>query len=82
VDMLIKTQSKFAKFMNLGLNSEQRKTVSGDSEHELPKPSEIAMYIETGIALAALFGLLAVGAWVLYSAHDLISSIQRFQEMI
>jgi hypothetical protein len=52
-----------------------------DSQRESPK-SEIAMVIEMGIALIAAFGLLAMGAWVLYSTHDWISSIQRFQQMI
>ena len=52
-----------------------------DIQRESPK-SEITMHIEMGIVLVAVFGLLAMGAWVLYSAHDWISSIQRFQQMI
>jgi len=52
-----------------------------DIQRESPK-SEITMHIEMGIVLVAAFGLLAMGAWVLYSAHDWISSIQRFQQMI
>jgi hypothetical protein len=80
VDMLIKTQSKFAKLLALGLNSDQG-VKSGDTQ-ESPKPSEMRVYIEMGIAGAAALGLLAIAAWVLYSAHDWMSSIQRFQEMI
>jgi hypothetical protein len=52
-----------------------------DIQRESPK-SEITMHIETGIILVAAFGLLAMVAWVLYSAHDWIYSIQRFQQMI
>jgi hypothetical protein len=40
------------------------------------------MYIEMGIGLVAASGLLVMAGWVCYSAHDWISSIQRFQEMI
>ncbi len=82
MDMPIKTQSKFAQLMAIGPNSEQGKTQGGDSQREPLQPSEIRIYIEMSIALAAAFGLLAMAAWVLYSAHDWISSIQRFQEMI
>ena len=50
---------------------------------ESSKPSEMAMYIEMGMALAALVGLLALGACLGYLAnHDWFSSIQRFKEMI
>jgi hypothetical protein len=71
VDILIKTQSKFAE------------PASGDSQRESSKPSESAMYIEMGIALVAVCGLLATAACVWYAAnHDWVSSIQRFQEMI
>jgi len=76
--MLIKPQSKFAKCMTTGLNSEQGEAQSRES----PKPSEIIVYLEMGVALIAASGLFAMAAWVLYSAHDWIASIQRFQEMI
>jgi hypothetical protein len=83
VNMLIKTQYKFAKFMATGLNSERGKAESGDSQRESPKPSATAMYFEMGIALAAVFGLLVVGALVWYWANrDWLSSIPRLQEMI
>lgn len=50
---------------------------------ESSKPSEMAMYFEMAIALAACVGLLAVPALVWYLANpDWISSIRRFQEMI
>lgn len=45
--------------------------------------TEMAMYLETAIALAASFALLAMAAWVWYlSNSDWFSSIRRFQEMI
>ena len=79
----IKTQSKFAQLMTIGLISEQGKTQSINARRELSKPSEIAMLIEMGIAVSALFGLLAMAALLAYSANpDWISPIQRFQEMI
>lgn len=81
--MLSNTQSKFAQLLAIGLISEQRKTQSVNSQRELPKPSEIAMLIEEGIAVTAFFGLVAMGALLAYSANpDWISPIQRFQEMI
>jgi hypothetical protein len=69
--------------MVIDLDTEQRKTKSGDSPRELPKRSEMAMYIEMSFALVAFLGLLALVAWIWYSAnHDWASSIQRFREMI
>lgn len=84
MNMLIKTQSQFAKFMAIDrVSSEQRETASGNTHRELPKQSELAMYIEMGIALTATFSLLAMAAWVWYLTNpDWISSIRRFQEMI
>lgn len=42
-----------------------------------------AMYIEMGIALAAAFGLLAMGAGVWYLKNlDWFSSIHRLQDML
>jgi hypothetical protein len=49
------------------VNSERARTESVDSQRESPKLSEIAMYIEISIALAAVFGLLAgVGVGVVF----------------
>ena len=72
--MLIETQSKFAKFMAIDhVNSEQGETA---------KPSELAMYIEMGV-LAAVFGLLAMGAWICFlKTPDWIASIHRLQNML
>jgi hypothetical protein len=83
VDTLIKTQSKFAKLMAIDhVTSERGEAASDDSRRE-SAPSEIAMYIEMGIAFIAVFGVLAMAACVWYAAnHDWVSSIQRFQEMI
>jgi hypothetical protein len=81
VNVQINTQSKFAKFLASGANSQQGQAESCDSP-ESPKPSEMRMYIEMGIGLVAASGLLVMAGWVCYSAHDWISSIQRFQEMI
>ena len=81
--MLIKTESKFAQLLAIGLISEHGKTQSVNSQRELPKPSETAMLIEVGIAVTAFFGLVAMVAFLAYSANpDWISPIQRFQEMI
>lgn len=84
MNMLIETQSQFAKFMAIDhVKSEQRKTERSDSQRESPEPSEIAMYIDMGIALAAVFGLLAMGAWVWHLKNpDWISSIHRLQDML
>jgi hypothetical protein len=84
VDMLIKTQSGFARLMAIEhVDSERDETAGSDSHRESSKPSEIAMYIEMGIALVAVFSILAMAACVWYAAsHDWASSIQRFQEMI
>lgn len=64
------------------VNSEPGKLESGDGQSNRSKPSEIAMYIEIGVAVAAIISLLTMTAWVLYSGSDWISSIHRFQEMI
>jgi hypothetical protein len=72
---LLPSRSKQAiKTMAMGrVKSEQSETKSGD----------IAMYFEVGIAVAAVFGLLALGAWVWILVNaDSISSIQRLHEMI
>jgi hypothetical protein len=69
--------------MIIGVNPEHEKTQSWDSRQQSPKPSEVTMYLEMGIALAAILCILALGACTGYLAnHDWISSIQRFQEMI
>jgi hypothetical protein len=69
--------------MITGLNLDQGKTQSCNSLQESPKPSEIAMYVEMGIALVAVCSLLMMAAGVWYAAnHDWVSSIQRFKEMI
>ena len=82
--MLMKTQSKFAKFMAIDhVNSEQRKTERSDSQRESPEPSEMAMVIDMGIALAAVVGLLAMAAWVWNLANpDWSFSIHRLQDML
>jgi hypothetical protein len=74
VNMLIKSQSKFA---------EHGKTESEDAQRESTQRSAAAIYVEIGIALAAALGLLAMAAriWQLASL-DWISSIQWFQERI
>ena len=65
------------------VNSERNKAESGDSQREAPKPSEIAMYIEMGIALAAALGLLGMGAWMCFlKTPDWIASIHRLQDML
>jgi hypothetical protein len=69
--------------MIIDLDSAERKKESRDPQQESPKPSEILMYLEMGIAIAAIMGLLALGASIACLAnHDWTSSIQRFQEMI
>jgi hypothetical protein len=84
VNMLIKAQSKFAKFMAIDhVNSERRKTERSDSQRESPEPSEIAMYIEMATAFAAALGLLAMAAWVCFlKTPDWIVSIHRLQDML
>ncbi len=84
MDMPINTQSKFAELAAIDdLNTEQDKTERGDSQRESLKPSELAMYIELGVVLAAVFGLLAMGAWVWYLKNPgWISSIHRLQDML
>jgi hypothetical protein len=83
MNMLIKTQSKFAQLMAIGLISEQGKTQSVNPQRELPQPSEIAMLIEAGVAVTAFFALVAMAALLAYSANpDWISPIRRFHEMI
>ena len=65
------------------VNSERNKAESGDSQRESLKPSEIAMYIEMGIAFAAVIGLLAMGAWICFlKTPDWIASISRLQDML
>ena len=69
--------------MIIGVNPHQDKTQSCDSQQESPQPSEVTMYLDMGIALAAILGFFALGACIGYLAnHDWTSSIQRFQEMI
>ncbi len=84
MNMLIETQSQFAKCMPIDrVNSEQGETVSGNTRRELPKKSELAMYIEMGIALTAAFALLAIGAWIWFLADpDWSLSIHRLQDML
>jgi hypothetical protein len=71
------------KQMIIGVNIELEKTRSCNSRQGSPKPSEVTVFLEMGIALAAILGILALGVCIGYWAnHDWISSIQRFQEMI
>jgi hypothetical protein len=50
---------------------------------ESSQPSKMATYVEMAIALAACAGILVVAALVWYVTNsDLLSSIQRLQEMI
>ena len=82
MNMLIKTQTKFAKYMAVHhVNSEQGETARGNAHRDLPKPSELAMHIEMGV-LAAVFGSLAMGAWICFlKTPDWIASIHRLQDM-
>jgi hypothetical protein len=82
--MLIETQSQFAEFVATDrVNSDQGETASSNTHRELPKQSELAMYLEMGIALTAAFGLLAMGAWIWLSANpDWRLSIHRLQDML
>ncbi len=70
--------------MIIGLDTAQRKMQSRDSQQESPKPPEMLIYLEMGIAIAAIIGSLALVACCIgYLAnHDWTSSIQRFQKMI
>ena len=84
MNMLINTQSKFAKCIAIDhVSSEQGETASSHAHRESPKPSEFAMYIELGMALTAVFGLWAMEAWVWYlKSPGWISSIHRLQDML
>jgi hypothetical protein len=84
VNMLIKTQSKFAKFIAIDhVDSEHRKTERSDPQRESPEPSEIAMVIEMATAFAAALALLAMAAWVWNLANpDWSFSIHRLQDML
>jgi hypothetical protein len=84
VNALIKIPSKLARLMAIdNVDSEHGKERTSELPPESSKQSEIAMYVEMTVALAALVGVLVLAGWIWYLGNtDWIASIHRFQEMI
>jgi hypothetical protein len=65
------------------VKSEVGEKERGDRQSGSPNPIELGMYIEMCIALAAVLGLLAIGAVIGYlMSTDWSSSIHRLQDML